>query len=94
MNPLDLFDMTRRRGGSRCTEVGRRIQDYLDGQLDADTMAKVARHLDACRRCGLTAADYTALKQALAQSSATVPTSQIDRLRDFARSLGDGDLAD
>ena len=62
MNPRDALDMFRRKGGSRCIEIGRQIQTYLDDSLDLATAAKVSSHLHACRRCGLTADDYRHLK--------------------------------
>jgi anti-sigma factor RsiW len=87
MNPRDVIDMFRRKGGSRCIEVGRQIQHYLDDGLDPANAARVARHLDACRRCGLTAADYRQLKTALADTAGDLPSEPLDRLRRFAAAL-------
>jgi anti-sigma factor RsiW len=87
MRPRDVADMFRRKGGARCVEVGRHIQTYLDGNLDAEKAAKVASHLDACRRCGLTAADYKRLKEALAERSTPLPTDSLDRLKALAADL-------
>ncbi len=90
MNPRDVLDMFRRRGGSRCIEIGRRIQSYLDDGLDPDTAAKVSHHLAACRRCGLTAEDYRRLKLALAETSAPIPVEPLQRLRALAADLASG----
>ena len=83
--------MFRRKGGARCVEVGRLIQRYLDGALDADAIAKVAQHLDACRRCGLTADDYRRLKSALNDGAAPLPAEPLQRLRAFAAELAAND---
>ncbi len=87
MRPSDVVDMFRRKGGTRCVEVGRRIQGFLDGGLDADAAAKVAQHLDACRRCGLSADDYRRLKSALNEAAAPLPAEPLQRLRAFAGEL-------
>lgn len=79
--------MFRPKGGSRCIEVGRLVQSYLDSELDSDTTAKVASHLDACRRCGLNAADYRQLKSALNETSAPLPADRLRRLQAFAADL-------
>ena len=90
MNPAEVIDMFRRRGGSRCVEAGRLIQRYLDGQLDTVDNDKVVRHLDACRRCGLTASDYRDLKAALAKRSAPVPAEPLARLQSLVAELASG----
>lgn len=92
MRPNDMLDMFRRKGGARCVEVGRLIQSYLDGALDADVTAKVAQHLDACRRCGLTADDYRRLKSALNEAAMPLPAEPLQRLRAIADELAASDL--
>lgn len=87
-----MIDMFRRKGGARCIEVGRLIQGYLDGALDADARAKVAQHLEACRRCGLTADDYRRLETALNEAPAPLPAEPLQRLRAFAAELAATDL--
>lgn len=91
MNPRDALDMFRRKGGSRCIEIGRQIQTYLDGGLDPAAAAKVSGHLHACRRCGLTAEDYRRLKSALAETSAPMPAEPLQRLKVLAADLAAGD---
>ncbi len=93
MTPRDALDMFRRKGGARCIEIGRHIQTYLDGGLDAATAAKVSSHLDACRRCGLTADDYRRLKLALAETSAPMPAEPLQRLQALATDLASGDTS-
>ena len=92
MRPNDIVDMFRRKGGARCVEVGRRIQSYLDGALNADATGKVAQHLDACRRCGLTADDYRRLKSALNEAAMPLSAEPLQRLRAFAAELAASDL--
>ncbi len=48
-----------------CRQVGKVLQTYLDDELDDDTARKVAAHLEDCRRCGLEAETYEALKESL-----------------------------
>ncbi len=91
MNPRDVLDMFRRKGGARCIEVGRQIQTFLDGGLDSVAAAKVSHHLEACRRCGLTADDYRRLKSALAESSTPMPAERLERLQALAADLASGD---
>ncbi len=87
MRPRDALDMFRRKGGARCIEIGRLVQSYLDGTLDADATANVARHLDACRRCGLATDDYRRIKSALNRSVEPLPAESLQRLRAFAANL-------
>ena len=42
-----------------CMQVGRRLQRYLDGDVDDLTARRIMRHLEDCRRCGMEAATYT-----------------------------------
>ena len=71
-----------------CPEVGRRLQSFLDGELDDTTEADLlAEHLDDCKRCGLEADTYRTIKDALAARRQPVPQDSVDRLRDFAHQL-------
>lgn len=81
--------MHRRSGGpeATCAEVARVLQSYLDGQVDEMTARRVARHLEACRRCGLEAHTYEAIKQALARRRTDVDADALERLRSFAERL-------
>lgn len=64
--------------------VARVLQAYLDGEIDESTARRVSGHLDVCRRCGMKAATYRAIKDSIAR------TGRLDdlarrRLEDFAR---------
>jgi anti-sigma factor RsiW len=93
MNPRGALDMFRRKGGSRCIEIGRQIQSYLDGGLDPTRAARVSSHLHACRRCGLTAEDYRRLKSALAEVSTSLPAEPLQRLKALAADLAAADTS-
>lgn len=34
-----------------CRETGERLSDYIDGELDGRTLARVRRHLSRCEHC-------------------------------------------
>lgn len=72
-----------------CCEVGRVLQSYLDGHVDAVTARRVSRHLEGCRRCGMEADTYRQIKQALARKGSPVDPESLARLR----ALGDELLA-
>lgn len=75
------------RAVTTCLEVGRVLQRYLDGEVDDLTVRQVARHLEACRRCGLEASTYADIKAALAGRSRALPEDAVDRLRRFGTQL-------
>lgn len=80
-----------RRGRSEltCDEVAAVLQPFLDGQVDEITTQRVRRHLVDCRRCGLEAETYTAIKEALARRQPVIDDATVARLREFGRSLGE-----
>jgi hypothetical protein len=69
-----------------CMHVARVLQRYLDGVVDDIMAVRVAAHLEDCRRCGLAAETYQAIKDALARREQTPPDA-VHRLRAFAESL-------
>lgn len=83
----------RRRDGNEatCAEVAAVLQQFLDGQVDDVTTQRVRRHLEACRRCGLEAETYTAIKDALARRLPTLDDDAVERLLTFGEHLGDLD---
>jgi anti-sigma factor RsiW len=78
---------------ARCAEVARWLQPYLDGEVDARTLRLVGAHLEVCRRCGLEAETYRALKEALVRRSDPAP-EPVARLRSFADRLTAGNVPD
>jgi len=87
LSSMFQLDMYRNRGGASCIQVARILQQYLDNQLDERAAEQVVRHLKACRRCGLDADSYRAVKIALAQSSRPAPPERIERLTSFVAQL-------
>ncbi len=73
----------------RCYRTSRALQRYLDGEADDRTAARIAEHLEECRRCGLNAATYRAIKQVLHAEGNDVDEIALRRLRSFTRSLAD-----
>lgn len=75
---------------SGCLRVTRVLQSYLDGEVDEVTSAIVAKHLEECRRCGLEASTYRAIKSAITEAGpdvAPVDAEAIERLRRFTEDL-------
>jgi len=81
----------RRRAGreATCAEVAQVLQSYLDGHVDDLTARRVGRHLEHCRRCGLEAETYQAIKDALARRGRDVDARSLDRLRAFGERLAE-----
>lgn len=80
-----------RTGDLACMKVMRLMQSYLDGATDDITTAQVARHLTHCRRCGLEADTFQAIKAALGRRDRALPAETMQRLRDFVTALGEDD---
>lgn len=72
-----------------CTDVGRRLQSYLDDELDPDRMARIRDHLDACVDCGLDLGVYTRIKAELSAARTETDPAVIESLRRFARGISE-----
>lgn len=70
-----------------CREVARVMQLYLDGRVDDVTAARVAKHLDACRDCGLEASTYETIRVALLRRRPVADEDALARLQAFGASL-------
>lgn len=70
-----------------CLQVGRELQSYLDGRVDDLTAARLSRHLELCRRCGMKADTYRQIKQSLARRAEPVDPDAVARLRAFGQEL-------
>lgn len=76
-----------------CRHVGAWLQAYLDGELDDARSRSVSRHLKDCRRCGMEASTYRELKASLRRGAPSLDEIEsLDRLRDFAERLANGEL--
>lgn len=69
-----------------CMHVGPKLQSYLDGEVDAATVRRVAAHLEYCRKCGLETAVYREIKRALATREQPAADA-VARLRAFGEQL-------
>lgn len=88
----EQLSMWRRMIGGRdvasCREAARLMQTVLDGQADDLTHQRVIRHLDACRRCGLEADTYRAIKASIAtQYRVDVDPQMVTELIEFGQRL-------
>jgi len=81
----------RHRPEVNCREVGKVLQSYLDDDVEPDFADKIAKHLEACRDCGLEVETYRRIKTSLAAKLPEVDTAAIDRLRAFGEQLTSGD---
>lgn len=76
-----------------CAEVMRSLQSYLDGEIKDDLSARgIEAHLEVCRRCGMEAKTFRELKSALRSAERDIDPHTIERLENFARSLGDQEV--
>lgn len=71
-----------------CRQAMRHLQAAIDGELDEPTLARVNRHFEACRKCGMAAETYRAIKVAIAASNPEpLPQDLLDDLTTFAHGL-------
>lgn len=73
-----------------CAEVMKHLQSYLDGEVqDEFSRRRIAAHLAVCRRCGMEAETYAAIKRSLRDQGddLEVDDQTLRRLNDFARRL-------
>lgn len=91
MNPFTVASSR-----ARCMRTMRVLQGYLDGALDELPARRVAEHLEVCRRCGLEAEVYHAIKASLSRRDRSVDRQTVERLHRFGQRLAGegGDAAD
>ena len=71
-----------------CAKAMKLLQSALDGELDQHTLGRVNRHLAACKKCGMQAHTYQAIKTSIATRGATpLPADVVADLEAFARNL-------
>jgi len=70
-------DMDREVGGIRCREVLAQLTEYVDGDLDPETAARMRAHVNACDVCerfgGVFAELVVRLKDALPEAAPLPP---------------------
>lgn len=62
-----------------CEEVLRRLLEYLDRELDAETAAAMSRHLEDCRGCFSRAEFELKLKESLRATGEQAASDQLRR---------------
>ncbi len=73
---------------TNCHKALRLVQAAIDGELDDATLARVNAHLAACRKCGMTADTYRAIKASIATRGNTqLDPAILAELTEFARNL-------
>ncbi|MDA8342248.1 MAG: zf-HC2 domain-containing protein [Actinomycetota bacterium] len=82
-----LWPWSRMRGVLSCRQAARAIQSYLDGEADDVTGSAVVAHLEVCRQCGMKAATYESIKDALGRQSSPVEPEVVTRLAAFVDEL-------
>ena len=76
-----------------CAKAMKLLQSALDGELDQHTLERVNRHLVACKKCGMHARTYEAIKTSIAtQGAKPLPATVIADLEEFARNLPNTEL--
>lgn len=70
-----------------CLRTRRELQRFLDGETDPASAARIARHLGACRACGLEAQTFREIKASLHTHAAPPPAHALHRLAEFAAAL-------
>ncbi len=76
-------------GGPTCDEVLVILQAYLDGEVDADTAAKVAQHIERCSDCTVEAETYQLIVEQIQQRTRPVDPKVIEALEQFGHQLLD-----
>ncbi len=70
-----------------CMAVARMLQAYIDGEVDEATARRVGAHLEVCRRCGMKADTFRAIKASLVRGGGWDDLTR-RRLEEFARRVG------
>lgn len=76
---------------NQCRQVAKILQAYLDGEAPSEKSTMVAEHLEECRRCGMEAETYRAIKVSIAHTYLPDAQSQdaVERLRSFVDQLSE-----
>jgi anti-sigma factor (TIGR02949 family) len=74
-------------GRPSCADIMEVLQSYLDGETDAATARRVARHLDNCTNCERESQVYESIKTSLAVRRRDVDPAILESLRRFGENL-------
>lgn len=86
-----LRSVSRHADAASCREVARLVQEFVDGDVDARTAARIERHLEECRKCGLEVHVYLDIKASLRRHRSRMDADAVARLRAFADRVGRGE---
>lgn len=64
------------------------LQAHLDGELPVEASAEVVAHLEACRRCGMAAEEFSAISEALSTLTTEVDPDVRRRLEALLDEMG------
>jgi len=84
-----MADLDRMVGGLRCRDVLELLPEFVDGELSAAVLARVAAHLSGCDTCEKFGGEYGELVALLRAGHARVPpdsgvrTRLAERMADF-----------
>lgn len=84
--------MGKTQGGLSCHEVALNLQVFLDKEADPNTAEKIEIHLADCKKCGMKASTFKAIKSVIEESSTPVPSHTLMQLREFSDSILLGDI--
>ncbi len=73
--------------GIRCMQVLEKLDDYVDGALDATTQDQIERHLEGCDWCTKFGGEYGALVTTLRSGLKSAAQADTDKARDLASAL-------
>jgi anti-sigma factor (TIGR02949 family) len=78
---------------TQCAQVAKVLQTYLDGEAPPDKSTMVAEHLEECRKCGMEAETYRAIKASIAHTYRPDAQTEdaVERLRAFVDQLAEPD---
>lgn len=74
-------------GGLWCSEVLAGLSDYLDGDLNQQTLIMIEQHLKECGNCKRFGADMAAMLGSLANLPIDIPTDASARLKQALSAL-------
>jgi anti-sigma factor RsiW len=75
-------------GGLRCSEVLARLSDYIDGAVDASTLAQIEAHLAGCTLCERFGKDFGEMVVAVrrhADEEGPLEAALVDRILEAVR---------
>jgi anti-sigma factor RsiW len=82
------MDDNRLVGGLWCSQVLAGLSEYLDGELNPETVAMVEQHLTGCSNCQRFGADMAAMLGSVSNLPTDIPPDTSVRLKQALSALG------